>query len=141
MAGAPAAVNIRAIAKRCRSFPRSFVDDATKTVSKSITKGLTVDTGGDRVLSGTNREGRAAKLRAVVKVTGEAIVTGTVKAGPGGRAVAIWSWLEYGTGEPGPTPAKRTWSRSALPSMDVVRRDVRRKFSNVMSGGSSSGGL
>jgi hypothetical protein len=126
--------NLRAIAKRSRSTPRKIVEAATKQVSKTVTKGLNVDTGGDRVLSGTNRQGRAGKLRAVAKVTGDAVVTGSVKAGPGGRTVAIWSWLEYGTGEPGPTAAKYTWSRSAIPAMDVAQRGARRQLATVMEG-------
>jgi hypothetical protein len=130
---ASAGANLRQIAKASRSFPRRFVDESTRRISQDVMKGLNIDSGGDRILSGTNRRGEASRLRAVVKISGDAVVEGSVKAGPGGRPVAVWHWLEYGTGAPGPTPAKRTWSRSARPMMDAVQDEARRRLSSLVS--------
>jgi hypothetical protein len=129
-----AATNLRRIANEAKSFPRKFVEGGVKDVRVPIQKGLKADTGGDSILSGTNRQGRAGKLTVQARVKGDAIVTGTVKPGPSGRPVAIWHWLEYGTGPPGPTAGKRTWSRAAAPAVEKLQRSAKRAFSSIMEG-------
>lgn len=103
-------------------MPRRLVDDVTKKIAKAIDKRLVADTGGDRSLSGAPQ-----RMKVERKVTGESLVTGVV--GPGPRAgMAMWSWLEKGTGEPAPTKAKRTWTKPLGPALDEARSAIADTF-------------
>lgn len=131
-----AGAELRRIAREARSLPRQLVESAGTDVVRVIDAQLSRDSGGDRVLSGTNRQGGGRPLRVVKKITGKAdVVTLSVKAGPQGKTVAVWHWLEYGTsphgGHPG-TPAKHTWSRSADPALDGVVRDANQRFNSIL---------
>lgn len=134
-----AAALLRRVARASESFPRRFVTDATKKIATAIDKRLIGDAGGDRLLSGTNRNGRAVRLRVQRKVDGHQVVTGEVAPGPNGRPIALWSWLDRGTKphmiggrqHPG-TAAKHTWSKPADEALAEVGRDIQREFSKVI---------
>lgn len=123
MAGAGAL--LRQVAQACKTLPRRVVEDATKQFRKGLEKKLTADTGGDSRLSGA-----PTRMRVQVKVTGETIVTGTVT--PNKPAMAQWVWLDKGTGNPGPTEAKRTWSEPVSADMKAVTKTVRDRLNEVM---------
>jgi hypothetical protein len=124
-----AATNLRQVAKNVESLPKKFARQSAKTVSKQIDRQMIDDTGGDRILSGTTRRGRASKMRTKSRVTGDSIAVARIMPG---SSMALWSWLEFGTGKPGPTAAKRTWSRPAAKALVQVRKDIRRQFSDAL---------
>src|SRR5690606_7668068 len=113
---------LRRVAQDCKSLPRRFVEEAVRDLDKAITKKLRADTGGDRSLSGA-----PGRLRVQKKISGETVVTGEVTPGPRSR-MAQWSWLEYGTGHPGPTKPKDTWSEPASHEIEVLRRKARQRL-------------
>jgi hypothetical protein len=125
------AAALRRSAKEARSFPRKFVEDATKVMHKGVDKTLRADTGGDASLS--NAPG---KLRVTRKVSGDSVVTGTVAVAP--RSAGRFAWLEKGTDphaigkgrHPG-TAAKRTWTRAMDPAMRALNREIDRAFDRV----------
>jgi hypothetical protein len=125
-----AASSLRTIARNAKSFPRKFVEDSAKSVNKAIDRRLVSDTGGDRVLSGTTRSGKVGKLTVKSKIDGQgSVVTGTITpAGPRGP----WAWIEEGTGPPGPTRAKHTWTKAATPAVEALQREARRAFESVL---------
>lgn len=120
-----AAANLRRIARECKSLPRQAVEGATKAFKKSIDKSLKADTGGDFRLSGA-----PTRMRVQSKVTGDTVVEGTVS--PNKPAMAQWVWLNEGTGEPGPTAPKGTWSEPVSREMKTVTRAVRERLNTVM---------
>ena len=120
-----AAANLRRIARECKTLPRKAVEDASKAFTKSITKTLKRDTGGDQRLSGA-----PTRMRVQSKVQGETVVTATIS--PNKTAMAQWVWLEEGTGEPGPTAPKGTWSEPVSKELKTVTRAVRERLEAVM---------
>jgi hypothetical protein len=124
-----AAVGLRQVARNVESLPKKFARGSAKTVTKAIEQQMQVDTGGDRILSGTTRRGKVVKMRTRAKVTGDTIAIASIRPA---RPFALWFWLEYGTGEPGPTAAKHTWSVPARSALEHVRKDIRRQFSDAI---------
>lgn len=106
-------------------MPRKVVGDATKIIGKAMTKRLARDTGGDYRLSGA-----PTRLRVQTRVTGDTVVEATVA--PNKAGMAQWVWINEGTGEPGPTPAKRTWDEPASEQLDVIGRYVRHELNRIM---------
>lgn len=125
---------LRAVAKKAKSFPRQFVDEAASDMRKAAMSSLKADTG-DGGLSGAGN----VKLKVVRKVKGqEFLVIGEVRAG---SPRALWFWLEEGTKphrigrrrHPGTRP-KRTWSRGVEPSVDRAQRTAVSKLRTIVRG-------
>lgn len=125
MASSSAAAMLRQIARECRSLPRVAVEEAATSFQKAITKKLQRDTGGDSRLSGA-----PTKMRVQKKIDGDTYVTAEIT--PNKPAMSMWVWLDEGTGDPGPTKAKGTWSEPASAEMDQVTAAVRKRLTAVM---------
>lgn len=129
-----AAAGMRKVAKKAKSFPRQFVDEAASDLRKAALQSLRSDTG-DGALS---HAGNSA-LKVVRKVKGqEILVIGEVRAG---APRAQWFWLEEGTKphmigrrrHPG-AKAKRTWSRGVEPAVDAAQRKAQAQLRTIVRG-------
>lgn len=120
-----ASANLRRIAQQAKPAPRLAVEDGTKQFRKAIEKSLKQDTGGDNRLSGA-----PTRMRVQVKVDGQTIVTGKVT--PNKPAMSQWVWLTEGTGDPGPTAPKGTWSDPVKAEMSAVQKTMRDRIEQVM---------
>jgi hypothetical protein len=134
MAKGGAAAAMRAVAKKAKSFPREFVDQAATDLRKAATQSLKADTGD----GGLSRAGNQ-KLKVTRKVKGSgALVIGEVSAG---SPRAQWFWLEEGTRphmigrrrHPGARP-KRTWSIAIGPAVNKAQRDAQTRLRTIVRG-------
>lgn len=116
---------LRTVARECKSLPRMAVEEAVSSFDKAITKTLKRDTGGDSRLSGAPTRMRVSK-----KIDGTSYVTGELT--PNRQAMGQWTWLDDGTGDPGPTRAKRTWSEPTSAEMEKVTVAVRKRLTAVV---------
>lgn len=110
-------------------FPRSAVELVNGALVDAIDRQVRADTGGDYILSGAARRGqKRTRLKIVSKVESSiAGATGIVSAAP--KAVrAQWAWLDAGTGEPGPTPAKRTITAPVEAILPQLERRIADRF-------------
>lgn len=81
----------RAIASRVRALPGQLSRAGAAEMDRKIRERLAADTGGDYVLSGMLKRGRARPLNTRIRVSGD---TATVSADP---PAGQWRWLEEGT--------------------------------------------
>lgn len=132
MAGA--AEGMRKVAKKAKSFPRLFVDDAASELRKAALQSLRGDLGDGGMSNAGNK-----KLKVVRKVKGqEILVIGEVSAG---APRAQWFWLEEGTKphmigrrrHPGTRP-KRTWSQGIEPALDRAQRKAQAHLRTIVRG-------
>lgn len=127
-----AGASLRAVAKKAKSFPRQFVDEAASDIRKAATSSLRSDTGD----GGLSRAGnRKLKVKRKVKGAGS-LVVGEVAAG---SPRAQWFWLEEGTKphmvgrrrHPG-ARAKRTWSTAIGPAVNKAQHMARRDLRSIV---------
>lgn len=120
------ATNLSRVARRLRTLPRAAIDEAAGEIARAATRQLTRDTGGDRSLSGA-----PGRLKVTKRVTGDTVVEGKVTPNPA-YLMAQWSWLEEGTGPPGPTAAKNTWTDPTGRALEHARRTIRQRLGELL---------